>query len=191
MVTRSGTTPWRWKPHMLLAGAPEAWLYFIGDEEAAGGVDLVDRLREKAGRVRHDAVAGKNRVTNSAAGADSVRTHLLDAFTDVMAEFRRAIWPERGGNWHRPRAETRPVLGRHAGDNVGRTVISKVRNDKASPARDRFADADRQIVSLATGTRVDNIPDLTGKCRQQSFGQCQRLLRQVPRVSIQRACLAS
>ena len=52
-------------PHVL-AGAAEAGLHLVGDEQAASALDRLDRSLQEARRLGQDAVAGEKRIDDQA-----------------------------------------------------------------------------------------------------------------------------
>ena len=72
-------------PH-LPAGAAEARLHLVGDEEPAGLAHFRDRLLQEAGRIREDAVARKDRVDDQRRRLDAVGPHVVDRASHMPAK---------------------------------------------------------------------------------------------------------
>ena len=75
------------------AGAPEAWLHLVGDEEAAVAARRLDRGLEKARRVGEHAVAREDRIGQKAREPDAALFEIGDGGfergREALAEVRR------------------------------------------------------------------------------------------------------
>ena len=69
-------------------------------------------------------------------------------------------------------------------------MVSELGDDESAAPGHRLADAHRKIVGLASRTGEYHAAGLRQQCRQQLFGELQRLLGEITRVSVEHARLA-
>lgn len=180
-----------------VAGAAEAGLHFVGNEEAAGLAHRVHRLGHEAGRVGEDAVAREHGIDHQRGRAHAVRLEVRDglahAIRERAAQFagRSAVAVRRGHGAHRiAKLHELAERGRGLGDRRGDAVVRKARDDQSLGPGVRACDAHRQVVGLAAGAGEHRMCELGRQGGEQPLGVVEHTFVQVARVGVEHAGLA-
>ena len=180
-------------PHMF-AGAAEAGLHLVGNEQAARPLDRLDRALQEARRLGQDAVAGEQRIDDQHGRLDAVALQVGDRRLDVAREALGqvgalgVIQARRRHQAHmRAEIDGHAQRRRELRHGVGDAVIGGVGHDDAGAAGADLGDAIGEVVRLAARAGQHQVGQLGLRhAREQALGQLEDRVVQIARIGRQR-----
>ena len=183
-------------PHVRTA-APEARLYFVRDEEPAGGSYPCAHPVEIAGRGIDDAVAAEHgfhehRGRGMAGGRQTLERRVGKGRV-TFAPIRDAAIPRsailvgrrQGRDVSGPLGGTRILFGRKRNEGIGEPMIGPLHDQRALVARAGFRDAPREVVGLTAGRDHETGVELRRHRGGEAFGVLHQRLVEVARVGVE------
>ena len=176
----------------LAAGAPEAGLHLVSEEEAAPRPDRGGGGGEETGGVGKDAIGGEDGVDDQQGGPDALRGHpvagLGHGLGEALGDALRVVRGGGGGDREDGGAggDGGADRHRHLGSGKGDAVIGVVGDDDPAAAGRGAGDAEREVVRLRPGAGEHDVAEVGGEMREETLGIGQDRLVQVAGVGGER-----